>query len=172
MIDAVKMRIKKILLIFSGVCFVFFMYVSCLHLIVYGFKYVTLRSNLHIMVTRPECTYTFLTPDSLKNKFSYKLLTWIEEARPADPATKAVIIPGVLMAEYFSPGESVSVMLKKVKCEFPKMKKFSRDGENYIGFAYIYKVDEIAARHISIVVHVIDNNVTDIDGYLSWGIGL
>ncbi|EIL0014369.1 hypothetical protein LK554_004585 [Salmonella enterica] len=168
MIDAVKMRIKKILLIFSGVCFIFFMYLSCLHLIVYGFKYVTLLSNLHIMVTRPECTYTFLTLGSLKNKFSYKLLTWIEETRPADPATKAVIIPGVLMAEYFSPGEPVSVIWKKVGCDFSKMKIFVRDKKNYIGFSYIYKHDVIGARQAIITMRVENDKTVDLDGFLRW----
>lgn len=164
--------LKKTLLFLSGIIFIFFTYVVCLHMVVYGFNYAALQSNLYIMITKPECTYTFLTPGSLKNKFSYKILTWIDEVRPEDPAIKVVKIPDVLMADYFSPGESVSVTLRNVRCDFTKMKKFSRESEDYIGFAYIYKVDNVAARHIAIAALVIDNNIKDIEGYLRWGIGL
>ncbi|WP_146050856.1 hypothetical protein [Citrobacter amalonaticus] len=164
-----KKSLKRIFFFLSGIIFVFFFYVTCLHLAVYGFKYVALLSNLHIMVTRPECTYTFLTPDSLKNKFSYKLFMWLGNNNELDPAVKVEKIPDTLVAKYFTPDKSIDYTLNKVKCDFSKPTTSWRKSKRYMHFSYSYQYDMIGVRSATISLNDRDGKASDISGYLYWG---
>lgn len=169
-----KKKIKGTALVVLGLVVVFVAWFTCVQVSVYGHNYYAVMENLYIVIKKPQCLDSFLSAESLRNKFSYKLYLWLvlDENKNLNPTARLEKLPGGLMSDYFSIGENVVTAQKRLECDFSiiKVSVHSSSEEDFMYFSYVYDHSLIGAFHAGIHAHIDEGKISSLSGNLRWGL--
>jgi len=167
--------IKKTIFCISFLFFIFMVYFSLVHFVVYGKNYDAIITNAHIIINKPHCISTFLSPEDLKKKFSYKLYEWVA-INKIDPAVsrsdrRVILVPDELLRDYFNEKQGSDFINDELSCEFISQRLKDPSSRYY---SYKYKRESIffgglGDRKVEIFMGFNDDKLSSVFARVYWG---